>query len=177
MSSIEGLKYPIGRFSNVVLSSSEQRLAFIETIEACPSNLRASARSLSDVQLDSCYREDGWTVRQLIHHMFDSHANAYIRFRLALTEHEPKITAYNEAAWAELEDSFSVPVSVSLDLLDGLHVRWVATLRSMSSEDFARNLDHPEIGLVDLDTMLQLYAWHGLHHVAHITSLKERMGS
>jgi hypothetical protein len=120
---------------------------------------------------------DGWTVRQLIHHMFDSHANAYIRFRLALTEHEPKITAYNEAAWAELEDSFSVPVSVSLDLLDGLHVRWVATLRSMSSEDFARNLDHPEIGLVDLDTMLQLYAWHGLHHVAHITSLKERMGS
>jgi len=176
MSNLEQLKYPIGPFSNVDLSSQEDRKPFIDELEACGFNLRRSVEGLTDEQLDTPYRESGWTLRQVVHHMFDSHANAYIRFRLALTENEPRITAYNEADWAELNDTFSVPVSVSLDLIDGLHIRFVATIRNMTQEDFARNLDHPEIGLVNLDTMLQLYAWHSRHHVAHITSLRERMG-
>ena len=133
-------------------------------------------RGTDDAQLETPYRPDGWTVRQVVHHVPDSHINAYIRFRLGLTEDAPRIKTYAEARWAELPDARDLPVDVSLDLLDALHGRWVALLRAMRIEDFERRLDHPEIGIVTLETMLRLYAWHSLHHVAHIARLRERMG-
>ncbi len=131
---------------------------------------------LSPEQLDTPYRPGGWTVRQVVHHVPDSHINSYIRFKLALTEPEPTIKPYDEALWAELADTPATPVEVSLTLLDSLHGRWVPLLRSLSGADFARQFRHPELGMVRLDGNLALYAWHGRHHVAHITSLRERMG-
>ena len=173
---MDSLKYPIGPYSQVDIHAHADRERFMDVIGACPSRLRDAVAGLSAEQLDTPYREGGWTVRQVIHHLFDSHANAYIRFRLALTEDTPRITAYQEASWAELDDTFSIPVEVSLDLMDGLHARLVATIRAMSADDFARKLDHPEVGIRDLDWMLQQYAWHGEHHIAHINSLKQRKG-
>jgi len=130
---------------------------------------------LNEAQLDTPYRDGGWTVRQVVHHVPDSHMNAYIRFRLALTEHEPVIKPYDEAAWAELVDAKSAPPEISLTLLDALHDRWVRLLRSMSDADFLKQFRHPELGVVPLEKNLALYAWHGKHHVAHITRLRERM--
>ena len=176
MTTVDTLKYPIGRFrSNQELTSAERNTCISE-IEACPALLEAAVQGLSADQLQTPYREGGWTVQQLVHHIFDSHVNAYIRFRLALTETNPRITAYKEAEWAKLSDSERVPASVSLALVKGLHLRWVVMLNSMSDNDFARTLDHPENGLMTLNTMVQLYAWHGKHHVRHITALRERMG-
>ena len=176
MSELENLKYPIGRFTPVSIESDEQRASLVRTIAECPRELRAAVDSFSDAQYDTPYREGGWTVRQLVHHIFDSHCNAYIRFRLTITQDNPLVNAYDEAVWAELEDSFSVPPSVSLDLTEGVHRRWVATLENMSAEDFARPLQHPENGPMTCDGLLQMYAWHSLHHVRHITALSERMG-
>lgn len=149
----------------------------IATIAETPGALRSAVAGLARDQLETPYRPGGWTVKQVVHHVPDSHLNAYVRFKLALTEDEPTIKPYNEAAWAELADSRRVPVEVSLELLDALHLRWVTILRSMDAADFRRGLVHPEQKKVlTLEQMLALYAWHGRHHVAHITSLRQREG-
>lgn len=176
MPDLDTLRYPTGRLSLVTITSHDERRAFISTISNCSARLRAVVEELSDDQLNTPYREGGWTVRQLVHHLFDSHCNAYIRFRLGLTEDRPRITAYDQDAWARLADCSEVPVSVSLDLVEGLHLRWVAILNAMAPEDFARVILHPEDGEMNLDVVLQIYAWHSLHHVRHITALAERMG-
>jgi len=137
--------------------------------------MRAAVQGLGPEQLDTRYRPEGWTVRQVVHHVPDSHINAYIRFKLALTEEQPPVKPYDQAAWAELSDS-SAPIEVSLQLLAALHSRWVDVLQGMRPSDFGRTLYHPEHGVVTLDRMLAMYAWHSGHHLAHITSLRERMG-
>ncbi|MDE2995158.1 MAG: putative metal-dependent hydrolase [Bacteroidota bacterium] len=167
-------RFPIGKLSFKDEVTDADRVAWIDSIEAAPAALRAAVRDLSDEQLDTPYRERGWTVRQVVHHLFDSHCNAFIRFRLAITEDNPPVTAYNEALWAELPDTFEVPVDVSLDLVDGLHRRWVSMLRHGDSGTWKRTLQHPENGPMMMDMLLQMYAWHGEHHVAHITNLRAR---
>jgi len=154
----------------------ERRREWIEAIAQTPEKLRAAVAGLSPEQIDTPYRPGGWTVRQVVHHVPDSHLNAYTRFKLALTEQEPAIKTYDEKQWAELEDARTAPLDISLALLDTLHRRWILSLRSLRAADYARTFRHPEIGVVDLDKYLALYAWHGRHHVAHITSLRERMG-
>ena len=170
------LRFPVGKFSPPADVTPQDRSRFIEEIAATPTRLRAAVAGLSPAQLDTPYRDGGWTVRQVVHHVPDSHLNAYIRFKLALTEDEPTIKPYFEDRWATLEDSRTTPIEVSLALLEALHTRWVILLRSMKAADFARPLNHPEMGRLNLDRMLALYAWHGRHHVAHVTSLRERMG-
>jgi uncharacterized damage-inducible protein DinB len=169
-------RYPIGKFRFPESVSDAQRHQFIDEIAETPARLRASVRGLSDGQFDTPYRDGGWTVRQVVHHVPDSHLNSYIRFKLALTEEEPTIKPYAEDRWANLDDSRTTPVETSLTLLDSLHQRWVNLLRSMSGEDWKRTLRHPEIGVLTLDKLLSLYAWHGKHHVAHITSLRQSKG-
>jgi hypothetical protein len=164
-------RYPIGTFTFPPPSSAAQRQIWIAEIAEAPARLRAAAEGLTGAQLDTPYREGGWTVRQVIHHIPESHMNAYIRFKLALTEDQPTIKPYDEAAWAELGDVQSTPVETSLALLEALHDRWVRVLRMLDEAAFARTFRHPELGLVRLDQNLALYAWHGKHHVAHITSL------
>jgi uncharacterized damage-inducible protein DinB len=171
---MDDLKYPTGRFSFQPPSTVEQRTQWIAEIAETPAKLRAAVAGLNEDQLQTPYREGGWTVRQVVHHVPDSHMNAYVRFKLALTETEPLIKPYKEAAWAELADSRETPIEVSLALLDHLHDRWVRLLRSLREEDFARPFRHPELGVVPLERNLALYAWHGKHHVAHITALRER---
>jgi hypothetical protein len=170
------LRYPIGRFTYAGESTEEQRRAFIDRIETTPARLREAVEGLIPEQLDTPYRPGGWTVRQVVHHVPDSHVNSYCRFRLALTEDTPSAKGYDEAAWAELFDSRTAPVEVSLVLLESLHRRWVLLLRSMTPADFARTFLHSELGPVTLDRNLALYAWHGDHHLAHILSLRARMG-
>ncbi|HVG07494.1 MAG TPA: putative metal-dependent hydrolase [Thermoanaerobaculia bacterium] len=170
------LRYPTGRFRRVPSLTSEERQAAIEEIAATPVRMRAAILGLTPEQLDTPYRPEGWTVRQLLHHVPDSHVNAYVRFKLALTEDNPTIKTYDEARWAELEDSRSTPVEVSLDLLEAVHHRWVVLLRSLGPADFASTFTHPDHGPMTLDSLLALYAWHGRHHVAHITGLRQRMG-
>jgi len=170
------LRYPIGKFSFEGSNSEDERVRLIDQIAAAPARLREAIDGLSPEQLDTPYRPEGWTVRQLVHHVPDSHLNSYARFKLALTEDEPTIKDYREDRWAELADARSGPVETSLALLDSLHKRWVTMLRSMSPNQFERSFRHPELGLVSLGRNLSLYAWHGKHHVAHITSLRERMG-
>jgi hypothetical protein len=170
------LSYPIGKFSFPESTNPEERRRWIAEIVEAPARLRAAVEGLTPAQLDSPYRPGGWTVRQVVHHVPDSHLNSYIRVKLALTEDEPTIKPYDEALWAELADTPATPVEVSLTLLEALHGRWVPLLRSLSDADFSRQFRHPELGLVRLDSNLALYAWHGKHHVAHITSLRERMG-
>ncbi|HWQ32322.1 MAG TPA: bacillithiol transferase BstA [Blastocatellia bacterium] len=170
------LRYPIGAYEPLTNSSAAQRHALIENIAALPQQLRAAVQGLSAAQLDTPYRPDGWTVRQVVHHVADSHLNSYIRFRWALTEEEPLIKAYDEKAWATLPDAGSAAPDVSLALLETLHARWVLLLSALTPEQFNRRLRHPEAGLLKLETMLGLYDWHGRHHVAHITSLRQRQG-
>jgi len=170
------LRYPIGRFKFEESITEEQRRRFIDQIEGTPAELRSAVQGLSPEQLDTPYRPGGWTVRQVVHHLPDSHLNSYTRFKLALTEDEPTIKPYHEDRWAELEDSRNAPIEMSLMLLEALHRRWVLLLRSLSPPEFARTFKHPELGVVSLDKNISLYAWHGRHHVAHITSLRERMG-
>jgi uncharacterized damage-inducible protein DinB len=172
---LDDLRYPIGRFSPSAGSSAADRAAHIQTLRELPERLRAAVSGLSDSQIDAPYREGGWTVRQLVHHVADSHANSYVRFKLALTEDWPTIKPYDEAAWAKLADS-RLPVDVSLKLIDALHVRWVALLESLSDEDFEKGFEHPERGRQNLATTLALYDWHSRHHTAHITSLRARHG-
>jgi hypothetical protein len=173
---MEDLRYPVGRHQRPDSLTADQRRAAIEAIAAAPSHLRAAVHGLDDRQLDTLYRPDGWTVRQVVHHVPDSHMNAYIRLKLALTEDVPTITPYDEAAWAGLEDSRSTPIETSLTLLDAVHDRWVRLLRAMGPSDFARKFNHPENGVMNLDQLLALYEWHGKHHVAHVTNLRKRNG-
>ena len=170
------LQYPVGEFENRPGTTHEQRRALIESIAQTPARLRAAIANLSTRQLDEPYRPEGWTVRQVVHHLSDSHLNAYTRFKLGLTEDEPTIKPYDENRWAMLDDGRHADPEISLALLDALHKRWVLFLRSVRPEDFAHTIKHPEIGTLSLDGLLQLYEWHGRHHCAHITSLRERMG-
>jgi uncharacterized damage-inducible protein DinB len=170
------LRFPTGRFQRPASLGADARARAIETIAATPARLREAVRGLSDGQIDTEYRPGGWTVRQVVHHLPDSHMNAYIRFKLALTEDEPTIKPYEENLWAQLADAKVVPIATSLTLLDAVHERWIAILHAMSTSDFERTLVHPENGRQRLDQMLALYAWHGPHHVAHVTKLRERMG-
>ena len=169
-------RYPIGRFDGKAPADEAERSRFIGDIEETPARLRAAIRGLSEEQLNTPYREGGWTVRQVIHHVPDSHLNSYIRFKLALTEDEPTIKPYMEDRWAQLADSRLTPIETSLTLLDSLHQRWVLLLRSFTAEDWKRSFRHPEMGLLSLDKTVALYSWHGKHHVAHITALRERKG-
>jgi hypothetical protein len=175
------LQYPIGKFAwnrsgEGSRASEEERQQWLADIEATPARLRAAVAGLTEAQLDTPYRPGGWTVRQVVHHFADSHMNSYVRFRLALTEDEPTIKPYDEALWANLRDARTAPTELSLTLLDALHQRWVMLLRSLKPEDFSRTLKHPELGNVTLEKYLALYAWHGKHHVAHITGLRQRSG-
>ena len=170
------LRFPIGKFHFEGTLTDKQKEEALHDIADTPANLRKAVKGLSDAQLDTAYRPGGWTVRQVVHHVADSHMNAYIRWRLALTESEPTIKPYLEDRWAKLEDVASTPLEVSLSLLDCLHRRWVILLRSLKPADWKRNFHHPEMGVVSLEKSLALYAWHGRHHVAHVTKLRKRMG-
>lgn len=171
------LRYPIGPFVREKEPlNGEQRARFIGEIAEAPGKLAAAVAGLSDARLDTPYRPGGWTVRQVAHHIPDSHVNAYVRFKLALTEDEPALRSYEESDWAKLPDTGATPVAVSLALLDALHRRWVTLLRSLGEKDFVRTARHPSWGIITVDFLLAQYAWHGRHHVAHITSLKEREG-
>jgi uncharacterized damage-inducible protein DinB len=178
MSNEDSLRFPTGRFHRPTQSLTDlERRRMIDTIARTPNEVRSAVRGLSDSQLDTPYRPDGWTVRQVVHHIPDSHMNAFIRFKLALTEDIPTIKPYDEAAWAELSDARDTPIETSLTLLTALHARWVGLLEAMPASAFERKLNHPDWeGPLSLDSMLALYAWHGPHHTAHITSLRSRMG-
>ena len=170
------LRYPIGRFTPPAGNTPDVRAAHIQNLRLLPERLRAAMSGLSEAQLDTPYREGGWTVRQVVHHMADSHAVSYMRFKLALTENWPTIGSYNEVAWANLSDSRAMPIEPSLALIDGLHARWVALLVSLGEEDFHKGFVHSERGRLDLATALAIYEWHSRHHTAHIASLRARQG-
>ena len=168
-------RYPIGQFQMPAGVTPARRAQAIDEIASTPAKLRAAVQGLSDAQLDTPYREGGWTVRQVVHHVPDSHLNAYIRLRLALTEDKPTIKTYEEARWAELADA-KLPIEVSQTLLDSIHTRWDVVWRSLKLEQFARPLIHPDQGERSVDWLLFLYEWHGKHHTAHITELRKQKG-
>jgi len=172
---MEDLRYPVGKFKYDPDITPAKRLQWIESVAGAADALGAAVEGLTEEQLDLPYRPGGWTVRQVIHHMADSHMNAFIRFKLALTEENPTIKAYDQDGWANTADS-SAPIQPSLELVGALHKRWVLLLQSMKDEDFKKALVHPEIGQIDLDKTLQIYAWHGGHHAAQITALRQREG-
>src|SRR6478609_914617 len=166
------IRYPVGQFTLPDSTTAPERVAWIKEIARAPHDLRAAVSGLSEEQLDTPYRPGGWTARQVIHHVPESHMNAFIRFKLALTEDNPTVKPYNEDAWAKLPDVPRVPIATSLTLLDALHERWVALLEVMTAEDFTRPLLHPEQGPVTLDRFLQIYSWHGRHHTAHLDRIR-----
>ncbi len=170
------LRYPIGKFEREGKVTEAQRPELIQQIADTPANLCAAIKNLTEQQLDTPYRPGGWTVRQVVHHLPDSHLNSYVRFKLAVTEQEPTIKTYAEKLWAELDDARTAPIEISLQLLEALHQRWVIFLQSLNPADFSRKFHHPENGLMTVDDLLRLYAWHGRHHVAHLTALRARMG-
>ena len=172
---IEDLSYPIGKFDKNLEITATLKQEYINEIAELPKKLTAAVENLNDEQLDTPYRPDGWTVRQTVHHIADSHLNSFIRFKLALTEDMPTIRPYFEDRWAELEDS-QLPIDYSMKITEGVHTRWTTLLEAMSDEDFARKLVHPETGVWTLENMLGLYAWHSRHHTAHITRLRDRNG-
>ncbi|HXJ40448.1 MAG TPA: putative metal-dependent hydrolase [Bryobacteraceae bacterium] len=176
MRTMSDARYPVGKFEWPATITAEDRKGWIETVAATPAKLREAVEGLSEEQLNTPYREGGWTVRQLVHHVPDSHMNSYVRFKLALTENEPTIKTYDEAAWAKLQDTVMTPIETSLCLLQCIHERWVHVLEGMTEGDWSRNLIHPELGKITLEKMLALYAWHGRHHVAHVTSLRSTQG-
>jgi len=167
-------RFPIGEFSKPDRLTDVERAGAIAKIESAPAMLRAAVNGMSDAQLDVTYREGSWTLRQVVHHLADSHVNAYTRFRLALTEDHPTVKPYDENRWAALDDARAMPVEVSLRLLEALHERWARLLRSLKPADFDRTIDHPENGTMTIDHLLAMYAWHGEHHVAHITLARNR---
>jgi len=170
------LRYPVGQFQRPASYTDASRAQAIAAIADTPKNFRAAVKGLSDKQLDTPYRPDGWTVRQVVHHVPDSHLNAYIRTRLALTEDNPTIKPYDEGKWAELADAKSGPIEPSLTMLESIHERWVRLLRSMTPAQFSLPFTHPEHGHRDIDWLLALYQWHGAHHTAHVTELRKREG-
>jgi uncharacterized damage-inducible protein DinB len=169
-------RYPIGKFSVSGPLTEEQRQQCLTDIDQAPDRLRTSLHGLSNQQLNTPYRDGGWTLRQVAHHIADSHMNSYIRFKLALTEDEPTVKTYMENLWAELPEAKHAPIDVSLALLDSLHQRWMLMLREFTEAEWKRTFRHPEMGPMTLEKTLALYAWHGRHHVAHITSLRKQMG-
>ena len=171
----EDLRFPIGKFDASREVTPELRREFIQTIADLPIKIAEAVKDLNDGQLDTPYRPEGWTVRQTVHHVADSHLNSYCRFKLALTEDKPTIRPYYEDRWAELKDS-QLPIDVSLKIIEGVHRRWVVLLDSMTDEDFKRELIHPDSGDWKLDKFLGLYEWHSKHHTAHIMKLRERNG-
>ncbi len=173
---LDPLRYPIGKFDREAVFSPAQISDAIATIASLPENLRSAVDGLSTAQIDTPYRPGGWTVRQLVHHVADSHMNASTRIRLALTEDWPTIKPYNEKLWAELADSLTQPIEVSLELLEPLHRRWVVLLKSLSGSDWQRGYVHPEGGKWSIPEILGLYAWHSRHHTAHVTALRHRNG-
>jgi uncharacterized damage-inducible protein DinB len=175
MSDQDSLRYPIGAFKWPADVTGDRR-EFIREIAELPRKLREAVAGLNDAQLDTPYRPGGWTVRQVVHHLADSHIHSYIRFKLAVTEDQPTIKPYDEARWAEMKEARSAPVGVSLDLIDALHRRWVMLLENMTDADFTRTFHHPENGIMPLAPTVEMYAWHGRHHVAHIQALRRRMG-
>ncbi|MBA2301332.1 MAG: putative metal-dependent hydrolase [Acidobacteria bacterium] len=168
------LRYPVGQLTYDQDVTPGKRTAWIRQIAEAPEALRTAVAGLSDAQIERPYRPEGWTVRQLVHHVADSHMNAYIRFKWTLTEDNPTIKAYDQKAWSAVADTRLTPVTVSLDLLDAIHRRWVVLLESLKAEDWERPLVHPENGPMTLDQLLQVYAWHGRHHVAHVSELRAR---
>lgn len=173
---MDELRYPLGEFEWPAAVSADELERWIGEIESAPARMRAAVTGLSDAQLDTRYRPEGWTLRQVVHHVADSHMNSYIRFKLALTEDNPAIKPYDEARWAELPEAKSGPVELSLALLERLHARWVVVLQSMDASALSRTLQHAELGRIRLDVQTGLYAWHGNHHIAHITTTREREG-
>lgn len=170
-------RYPLGPFESVGRPlTDEERTRHIDVIEAHPERMRAAVEGLTDEQLDTPYREGGWTVRQVVHHVVDSHVNAYVRFKLAVTEDAPTIGTYEEKEWAELPDAKEAPVEGSLRILEALHRRWVSFLRALDPADFRRSVRHPEVGEITVDVLLEIYGWHGPHHEAHVTTLRVREG-
>jgi len=167
------LSYPLGRFDKTAAWTRESRAGAIEDIAALPARIREAVAGLSDAQLETPYRPGGWTVRQLVHHVADSHMNGYIRLKLGLTEETPTIKPYEQDAWAALPDSH-LPIALSLSILDAVHQRWEVLWRTLTDAQFARTFRHPDLGELTLETHLHLYAWHSRHHVAHITGLRER---
>ena len=168
MTDVEQLRYPIGKAPRVAELDAATRRQMIDSIAGTPARYRSLVAGLSDAQLDTPYRPGGWTVRQVVHHVPDSHMNAYIRTKLAVTEDAPAIRTYMEERWAELPEAKSGPVDMSLALLDALHQRWVAFLRALPEADFARTFTHPDWGHVTIDGAIALYEWHCRHHGAHI---------
>jgi len=170
------LRYPVGKYARPERLSPEERREAIDSIAAAPAALRNAVAGLSNAQLDTPYRPGGWTVRQVVHHVPDSHANAYLRFKLALTEDEPTVRAYDETLWAELPEAKSAPVEPSLAFLAALHGRWVLALAAIRPAQWERPLVNPESGRFTLDQLLAMYAWHGRHHVGHVVELRKREG-
>jgi hypothetical protein len=171
----ESLSFPVGRFERATSCTPEQRAAAIEDIVRLPRAMRDAVAGLDDEQLATPYRPGGWTVRQVVHHVADSHMNGFIRVKMAMTEDVPLIKPYDQDAWATLDD-VSLPIEVSLSLLDALHARWGTICHSLTEAQFAREFRHPEIGVLTVDAQVQLYAWHSRHHVAHVTRLRTRRG-
>ena len=169
-------RYPVGPFTFDPNITPDKRRTWIAAIRETPAQLRAAVQGLSDAQIETPYRDGGWTVRQVVHHVPESHMNAYVRFKLALTEDNPTIKPYEEDLWVRLPDIPRTPLETSLTLLEALHTRWVTLLETMAGKDFERPLVHPEIGPITIDRLLQTYAWHGAHHVAHITTLRALKG-
>ncbi len=170
---MKDLQYPVGKFELNTFPDPKKRTSLIKSIAGLPDNLKILVKILNNEQLDKPYREGGWTARQVIHHLPDSHLNAYIRFKLALTEDTPVIRPYKQGAWAELPDVMKTPVEVSINLLESIHKRWVILLNAMTEDDFRKKYIHPESGEVSLGEVLAHYEWHGRHHLAHIASVKE----
>ncbi len=177
MNAMEELQYPIGRFDwSADLAGMSQREEWLQAIASTPRKLREAVRGLDAAQLDTRYRDGGWTVRQVVHHYADDHMNSYVRFKWALTEKAPLIKGYLQAEWAEVPDARTGPIEPSLDLLDALHLRWVAAWRALDETQWSSGFMHPVRGLVTLEQLAALYAWHGAHHVAQIARLRERKG-
>lgn len=173
---LEALRFPIGRVETKSELTPAEREEMIRVLEELPARMREALDGLTDEQLDTPYRPEGWTLRQVVHHVPDSHVNSYVRFKLAVTEENPTIQLYDEKAWAEQAEAREGPVEMSLVLLEGLHRRWVAWLRSMPEEAWSRTVDHPEAGPLNLHQLLCIYEWHARHHLAHITATREREG-
>jgi hypothetical protein len=170
------VQYPVGRFVVPSEITPDMRTRAIEEVAAVPAGLAAALDGLTAAQIEHPYRDGGWTVREVVHHMADSHMHAYIRIKFALTEEMPTIRPYDEGAWAALPDVAVIPIATSVAILDGIHARWVACLRGLDDAAFGRQFVHPELGPQRIDLALLRYAWHGRHHVAHVTALRERMG-
>lgn len=176
MSDVDTLRYPVGGFERIAEPTQEDRTGWITDLERLPTRLRAAVADMDGTRLDTPYRDGGWTVRQVVHHMADSHMNGYIRFSLALAEDGRSAALYDQDAWAAQPFPQTGPVEPSLTLLDGLHARWVATIQGLDARELARTIAHPEAGTLTIDDLLNLYAWHSRHHLAHITGLRERKG-